>query len=224
MIAWAGAERLAAGVITDPELPARPRWPLDEIAAPALGAGKRAPAHEHRPHCTSSALARSAPRWRWSLPKRRRQVTLWSRDPEQGAAIEQDGENTRQLPGVSRPSAIRLTADPADLADAEAVLFAVPAQALRGGRRALASKLPRLAPMISCAKGIERETGQLTTEVLASCIPGATVAALSGPGLRRRDRPRPADRRHDRSQDIGVAERLSAALSSKPSAPMPPMT
>jgi N6-L-threonylcarbamoyladenine synthase len=41
MIAWAGAERLAAGVATDPSLPARARWPLDEAAAPMLGAGKR---------------------------------------------------------------------------------------------------------------------------------------------------------------------------------------
>ena len=35
------AERLAAGIATDPDLPARPRWPLDETIAPALGAGKR---------------------------------------------------------------------------------------------------------------------------------------------------------------------------------------
>jgi N6-L-threonylcarbamoyladenine synthase len=41
MIAWAGAERLAAGLPTDPALPARPRWPLDENAAPMGGAGKR---------------------------------------------------------------------------------------------------------------------------------------------------------------------------------------
>jgi N6-L-threonylcarbamoyladenine synthase len=43
MIAWAGAERLAAGLTTDPDLPARPRWPLDETAEPMGGAGKRGP-------------------------------------------------------------------------------------------------------------------------------------------------------------------------------------
>ena len=36
MIAWAGAERLAAGLVTDPDLPARPRWPLDEAAEPMV--------------------------------------------------------------------------------------------------------------------------------------------------------------------------------------------
>ena len=41
MIAWAGAERLAAGLPPDPGLPARPRWPLDEAAAPSVGAGRK---------------------------------------------------------------------------------------------------------------------------------------------------------------------------------------
>ena len=41
MIAWAGAERLAAGLAPDPALPARPRWPLDEAAIPMVGGGKR---------------------------------------------------------------------------------------------------------------------------------------------------------------------------------------
>ncbi|MGL4314009.1 MAG: tRNA (adenosine(37)-N6)-threonylcarbamoyltransferase complex transferase subunit TsaD [Sphingomonas sp.] len=42
MIAWAGAERFAAG-LTDPlDVPARPRWPLDPMAAAVRGAGVKA--------------------------------------------------------------------------------------------------------------------------------------------------------------------------------------
>ncbi len=42
MIAWAGAERFAAG-ITDPlDIPARPRWPLDPGAEAVRGAGVKA--------------------------------------------------------------------------------------------------------------------------------------------------------------------------------------
>ena len=42
MIAWAGAERLAAG-LTDPlDVPARARWPLDEAAEKVRGAGVKA--------------------------------------------------------------------------------------------------------------------------------------------------------------------------------------
>ncbi|WP_177176828.1 tRNA (adenosine(37)-N6)-threonylcarbamoyltransferase complex transferase subunit TsaD [Faunimonas pinastri] len=40
MIAWAGALRLAEGLSPDPELPARPRWPLDESAEPMHGSGR----------------------------------------------------------------------------------------------------------------------------------------------------------------------------------------
>lgn len=37
MIAWTGAERLARGMVDGLDAPARPRWPLDADAVPALG-------------------------------------------------------------------------------------------------------------------------------------------------------------------------------------------
>ncbi len=42
MIAWAGAERFAAGLVDDLTVPARPRWPLDPAAEKARGAGVKA--------------------------------------------------------------------------------------------------------------------------------------------------------------------------------------
>jgi N6-L-threonylcarbamoyladenine synthase len=42
MIAWAGALRLARGLVDDLSAPARARWPLDPDAPPALGAGVKA--------------------------------------------------------------------------------------------------------------------------------------------------------------------------------------
>ena len=42
MIAWAGAERYAAGLIDGLDFVARPRWPLDPHAVPARGAGVKA--------------------------------------------------------------------------------------------------------------------------------------------------------------------------------------
>jgi N6-L-threonylcarbamoyladenine synthase len=41
MIAWAGAERLAGGLLPDPKLPARARWPLDESAEAIVGGGRK---------------------------------------------------------------------------------------------------------------------------------------------------------------------------------------
>ncbi len=42
MIAWAGAERLACGMIDDQHVMARPRWPLDPSAEQVRGAGVKA--------------------------------------------------------------------------------------------------------------------------------------------------------------------------------------
>lgn len=42
MIAWAGAERYAAGLTDELNFAARPRWPLDPDAQPARGAGVKA--------------------------------------------------------------------------------------------------------------------------------------------------------------------------------------
>jgi N6-L-threonylcarbamoyladenine synthase len=42
MIGWAGAERLAAGLVDDLDAPARARWPLDASAEKVRGAGAKA--------------------------------------------------------------------------------------------------------------------------------------------------------------------------------------
>ena len=42
MIAWAGAERLARGLVTASNFEARARWPLDDTAPKAIGAGVKA--------------------------------------------------------------------------------------------------------------------------------------------------------------------------------------
>ena len=42
MIAWAGLERMAQGLISDLAFAPRPRWPLDPDAPAAVGAGVKA--------------------------------------------------------------------------------------------------------------------------------------------------------------------------------------
>ena len=41
MIAWAGIERVRAGLHDDANFVARPRWPLDQAAPALLGSGKK---------------------------------------------------------------------------------------------------------------------------------------------------------------------------------------
>ena len=110
-----------------------------------------------------------------------RRVTLWAREAEVVASISATRENMRFLPGIVLPSAITATANMAEAASADAVLVVVPAQHLR---ETLIALDPR-KPTVLCAKGIERGTGKLLTEVLAECAAGAEPAILSGPSFAR---------------------------------------
>lgn len=110
-----------------------------------------------------------------------RRVTLWAREPEVVASISARRENTRFLPGIALPPAITATQDLAEAAAADAVLVVVPAQHLR---ETLTALRPR-KPTVLCAKGIERATGKLLTEILRECAPEAEPAILSGPSFAR---------------------------------------
>jgi glycerol-3-phosphate dehydrogenase (NAD(P)+) len=109
-----------------------------------------------------------------------RSVTLVPRRAEQARAIAQSRINDAYLPGCPLDPAIAVTADPANAADADAMLVATPAQHLRA---ALARLTPAraTAPIVLCAKGIERATGLLMPELVAEVLPGRPVAVLSGP-------------------------------------------
>src|ERR1700674_4383185 len=84
-----------------------------------------------------------------------RSVTLWARSPALAAAISTSRENAR-LPGIPIEQRVAITDRLADAAGADAILLAVPAQALRGVTAALAPSLREATPLVACAKGIER--------------------------------------------------------------------
>ena len=108
-------------------------------------------------------------------------VGLWARAPARAAAIEAARENAAYLPGQTLPPAISVTADAASaIANAALVLVVVPAQFLRPVLSALP---PSAAPLIACAKGVERGTLRLPLEVMEALFPGRALAVLSGPNF-----------------------------------------
>jgi glycerol-3-phosphate dehydrogenase (NAD(P)+) len=114
-----------------------------------------------------------------------RRVTLWAREPEVVEAINARHENGQFLSGVRLPDALSATGDLSALRDANAVLVVAPAQHLRETLAALARSIRPKVPLVLCAKGIERGSGKLLTEVLAECAPEAAPAILSGPSFAR---------------------------------------
>lgn len=111
-----------------------------------------------------------------------RRVTLWARDTQTVEAIRSKRQAPR-LPGATLPDNIAATASMGDLAEARALVVAVPTQALRQVCEALALALPAGRPVISAAKGIEQASGLFTTDVIADAWPGAVPAILSGPSF-----------------------------------------
>ncbi|MBE9554078.1 MAG: NAD(P)-dependent glycerol-3-phosphate dehydrogenase [Proteobacteria bacterium] len=110
------------------------------------------------------------------------EAVVWARDPSIADSIASGKGNPVYLPDVALEPGIAATTDlAAALEGADAVLLVVPSQFLRAATENLAPLLPAGVPVVLCAKGIERGSCALMTEVVAETLPGAPVAVLSGP-------------------------------------------
>lgn len=111
-------------------------------------------------------------------------VPLLARDTASAEAIARTRRNERYLPGIDLPEAVEATTDARVLLEAPIVLFAMPSQAQRAAARALAGFLRPDATIVICAKGLEKTTGRLLSDVVFEELAGARrVAILSGPGF-----------------------------------------
>ncbi len=110
-----------------------------------------------------------------------RAVILWGRDEAGMRAIATTRRSDR-LPGVNLALPVKATSDLAEFGRCDAILVATPAQSTREMALRLATA-PGSAPLVSCAKGIERGTHAFMTEVLAQAAPGRRRAILSGPSF-----------------------------------------
>ncbi|MBA2587824.1 MAG: NAD(P)-dependent glycerol-3-phosphate dehydrogenase [Alphaproteobacteria bacterium] len=113
-----------------------------------------------------------------------RKTTLWVREDDVLADIR-SGRGNRFLPGVALPQGLAVTGDLAEAAQADALLLVVPAQVLHAFADSLKPHLRSDTPLVICAKGIEKGSGKLVTEVAAEALPGAELAILSGPSFAR---------------------------------------
>jgi glycerol-3-phosphate dehydrogenase (NAD(P)+) len=113
------------------------------------------------------------------LHKNNHEVTVWGHRSEHLEDVRRTGRNQRYLPGIDLPKEWILTANLEEVvADSGVIVVAIPSRAFRSVAERLG---PVKSPVISVTKGIEYETGMTMTAVLRSCLPNATVSALSGP-------------------------------------------
>jgi glycerol-3-phosphate dehydrogenase (NAD(P)+) len=110
-----------------------------------------------------------------------RRTMLWTRDAEAAGRMAAERLNAARLPGIAFPPALAVTADAAAMAEAGLVLLAVPAQTIRDALRPFARSLQ--VPVVICAKGLDRQSDRLLSDVLVEIAPGTRPYALSGPSF-----------------------------------------
>jgi glycerol-3-phosphate dehydrogenase (NAD(P)+) len=109
-------------------------------------------------------------------------VAIWARNAEHAEQIARDRENKRLLPGVKIPDRITITADIEQaLHGSDYLVAAIPTQFLRASLNEIRSHLARHRPVISVIKGLENETFQRPSEIIAEVLGSRAVVALSGP-------------------------------------------
>jgi glycerol-3-phosphate dehydrogenase (NAD(P)+) len=112
-------------------------------------------------------------------------VTLWGRDRALLDAMRSHRVNPSYLPAITLPAPVRPTGDLADaLHGARHVIVAVPSHGFRDVVRAAAAHIPDGAILVSATKGLETDTLDRMSEVLAAETGGAhPVVVLSGPSF-----------------------------------------
>jgi glycerol-3-phosphate dehydrogenase (NAD(P)+) len=140
---------------------ARPANPYTEVAV--IGAGSWGLALAH--------VAQTAGR----------RVRVWGRDPAVISDLLNGLGNPKRLPDIPLPPMAASIDPPETLDGAEVVLIVTPSRSLRNVLRRISQHIPANVPVVLCAKGIERDTGLLMTQVAEQELPDHPIGVLSGP-------------------------------------------
>jgi glycerol-3-phosphate dehydrogenase (NAD(P)+) len=109
-------------------------------------------------------------------------ILIIGREEEVARGINSNHRNPRYLSDVTLPGNITASTEVAAAVGHPLVIFAVPTAATRSCAEELAmAGLPENAVLLSCAKGIEKSTGDRMSQILGEALPRNPVAVLSGP-------------------------------------------
>lgn len=140
-------------------------------------------------------------------------VTLVGRKAALMADLATDRMHDAVLPGIALPDSLRFSAEPDAVANAGIVLFAMPSQAQADAARYYGTYLAKDAVVVTCAKGIDKVSGDLLTNMLERELPQHAIAVLSGPGFAADIAKGLPTAMAIAAADMAVAERLAQAIS-----------
>jgi glycerol-3-phosphate dehydrogenase (NAD(P)+) len=116
------------------------------------------------------------------LGPRLHDLVLIGRDPAVVDSINEHHRNSRYLAQIALPANVRASLHLSEALVHPIILFGVPTAATRQVATDLASLgLPTSTVLLSCAKGIERDSGERMSQVLREVFPDNPVAVFSGP-------------------------------------------
>jgi glycerol-3-phosphate dehydrogenase (NAD(P)+) len=113
----------------------------------------------------------------------RAEVVLLCRDPEQARQMRKERVNARNLRDIRLPDSLQFSTDRTVLEGASVILFVMPSAAQRDAAIELSVHIGEGQAVVTCAKGFDRATNGLLTEVLENVLPGRRISVLSGPGF-----------------------------------------
>ena len=110
------------------------------------------------------------------------EVDLGCRSAEQAHEVARERQNSRYLPGVRLPDAVRVgRASELKLAAQDLVCLAVPARALPAVLAAHGGRIPSRAGVLVVSKGLAPPLGTLPSAFVAERVRARAVACLAGP-------------------------------------------
>lgn len=145
----------------------------------------------------------------------RAQVTLVGRDAALMADLTSSRVHEAALPGIALPERLAFSSDLSAISKAGIVLFAMPSQAQVDAARQYGPYLADDAVVVTCAKGIDRSSARLLTDVLEEALPNHAIAVLSGPGFAADIARGLPTAMAIAAGDQAVAERLARAISGR---------
>ena len=111
-------------------------------------------------------------------------VTMWAYEEDVAESVTQHQENRRFLAGARLAPSVHATTDLAEALDGVSlIILATPSHVLRSIVRAGVAHISRGATICVASKGIEAQSLELMSEVVAEEAPGRPVVALSGPSF-----------------------------------------
>ncbi|MCT4655657.1 MAG: NAD(P)-dependent glycerol-3-phosphate dehydrogenase [Cohaesibacter sp.] len=110
-------------------------------------------------------------------------VVLWGRNREALETIATKRQLPSYLPGITFDQPLEVTQDLTEAADADCILMVTPAQTTAQIAQDIAFYVRKDTPVILAAKGLEKNTQRMMSEVLLDYLPQARAAVLSGPSF-----------------------------------------